>query len=441
MLEQFEEFVIKNQLFTKTDKVLLAISGGIDSTALFHLLRLGNFNFACAHCNYGLRGEESERDESFVKHLTQSHKIQLHGIRFDTLRECDIRGKGIQETARELRYEWFEQLHLELGYAYVLTAHNKNDNTETLLFNLSRSTGIAGLHGIPIKKGHLTRPLIFAERKEIAEFINSNQFEHCEDSSNADDKYQRNKLRHQVIPQWELIRPDLHQSVFNTTKMVQGYENLANHFIFARWQELKENLSGGFRIDLADLLQIPETAQFLYHNLKSKGFSFSQCTDIIDSMKHSESRYFESGDFYIEKSGKYLYFQSSENEKSPEIIIDGHNNKHRNEYYEILVHEIEVNQVDYQLPCLYLDKDCCCFPLKIRHWIAGDKMIPLGMKGHKNISDILTDLKIPHRLKQKCLVIEDAENKIIALLPDRPSEEVKINDNTSKVLCLRLINL
>jgi tRNA(Ile)-lysidine synthase len=435
MLEDFELFVKKNNLFTKENRLLLAISGGLDSVCLFYLLLKSQYTFEIAHCNFQLRGDDSNDDESFVKSLAAQHKITCHSIQFDTVAESKKLNLSIQETARKLRYDWFKQLQINHHLDVILTAHHKSDNLETVLINLNRSTGISGLHGIPINNHGVVRPLLFATRTDLAHFVEQENIPYRHDISNDSDKYLRNQFRHQLIPIWKGINPKIEEAFFNTSQQVAEFEKLSTSLIFEKWNNLIEVKSKNLLIDIQKLLTIKETALFLYLNIKSFGFSKQQCVDAIQLCQNSEMGVFETLSHSLNLERETLVLKEKQKHTHELFVIESKTEKIITQNLQITFETIPREQVNFkEKNCLYIDVNAFNYPMTLRTWKQGDKMIPMGMNGHKNISDVLTDAKIAHSERKKCLVLESSDNQIIALLPDRISELFKLKDNSTQVL-------
>lgn len=442
MLEKFEVFVKKNRLFNRKTKLLLALSGGEDSVCLFHILRELGYNFSVAHCNFKLRGKESDDDEKFVRKLASKYKIEALFQSFDTKAFGKVHGLNTQESARFLRYQWFDELINEHGFKFVLTAHHIEDNAETMLINLSRATGISGLHGIPIVNGNVCRPLLGTEKQDIVEFLQANGYKYRTDSSNLKDDYLRNKIRHNVIPQLKKIDQHIARSFYESAHKILEYENMAKWLSDNVWQNIIEINDATVWIKYSELKKIPSEVLpvFLYECLKSYGFNRSQS----DAMCHFEQIQtgfiLESANYQIigERHAFLLKNKTHQTELSciikevPAILTFGDSK------VELL--KIKPSEVDFsQLNCLYFDSKMIQYPLTIREWKKGDKMRPLGMKGFKKISDMLTDKKVPHYSRKQQYVISDTVGELIALLPNTVSDVHKVRQESIEVLRFRLI--
>lgn len=413
------------------------MSGGKDSTCLFHLLLKNNYNFSVAHCNYGLRGSDSNDDEIFCRDLAQQHNIGFHVIHFDTLAECKALGTGIQETARILRYQWFDSLCRDFNYQYLLTAHQKSDNTETMLINLFRSTGVHGLQGIPIKNGNRRRPMLFADSKMVLDFLNGNQLGYRNDLSNDSDYYLRNKIRNHLIKEMKGIQADLDDHFFHTAAHVHEYILMTDEIMQEKWQSLIKTEGKTIFINKKILDEMENAHTFLYYNLRSYGFTQTQCSNVLNNSETGAKFYTNA--YVLTHDREHYVLSDNTTQSEIDILIKPSDDDVTNGNIEVKINHLLPEHVNFNQAKLYLDTSKCLFPLKIRNWKSGDKMQPLGMKGQKNISDVLTDLKIANTERQKCLVLEDAENKIIGLFPDKPSELCKLTLNTTDVLCIDII--
>jgi tRNA(Ile)-lysidine synthase len=440
MVSEFEHFIKKNTLFKRKHKLLLAFSGGIDSVCLFHLLLQSGYNFSVAHCNFGLRGKESDKDEQFVKSLADKHNITCHLTRFDTLNVSKKNKTGIQETARFLRYHWFETLISEYGYDKLLTAHHLGDNTETMLINLIRSTGISGLHGITLNSERVCRPMLFATRSEIASFIKKKKLKFREDSSNQNDYYLRNAIRHHVVPELLKIDAQTDQSFFKSSQEIAEFENMSRLLMKEKWESICTTKNQAFFISDA-IFNLPVTIYptLLFYQLKPYGFTRTQTDAIANaaSAKTGFSQY--SADWEIIRERKGFILQKKQvaekilkkiTKKTKKVVL----NRLTIDFHSIDKKEVKLGQSD----CLFLDAGKITYPLLIRNWASGDKIQALGMKGRKNVSDILTDRKIPHSERDHQLVLVDANGNLLSVLPNIVAETCKLDAQSTAVLRIHL---
>ncbi len=439
MLVAFENYIKKNKLFSKQDKLLLAVSGGEDSVCLFHLLVKNNYRFSVAHCNFQLRGKESKKDEEFVKTLAKNYHVPFFSIRFDTKKEARKLKAGAQETARKLRYDWFRELLEKYKFDKLITAHHQGDNSETMVINLLRSTGISGLHGIPVNQHQIARPLMFTNREKISRFIHKHRIAFRLDKSNLSDHYLRNAVRHHVMPALKKIEPDIDEVLSAVSGQVMEFEQLAYELIDKEWNNTVQVVERGFKLPFEALHNIRNMEAFLYYKLKDYGFNKTQVEMLSDIENAQVGKKIESPDWELtrERNG-YALLKKEEIVAGQTEITSGTKSLDVNGL-AIVFKKISPLKVDYkQSGTLFMDISANPFPLNIRPWKKGDRMQPLGMKGSKKISDILTDKKVEHSIRQQQLVIVDKEGNVLSLLPDMISETCKVDSETVKVLSIHI---
>ena len=437
MEQAFKYFIKQHQLFNKKSNLLLAISGGIDSVCLFHLLLNSGYQFSVAHCNYNLRGEESNKDEEFVKKLAKKHKIHFYTKSFNTQKWMDKLQMGVQETARKLRYDWFNQLIKKHGFDNLLTAHHLSDNTETFFINITRNTGISGLHGIPVKNKHIVRPLMFATRDLIEQFIKHNNYKHREDASNAKDDYLRNKIRHHLSPQLEKHLPNFHEHLMTVCTHVKDYEDLSLEIMQHFWQQITQHKKGVLSVNIKALNSIQNAPSLLYFMTRQYGFNKVQILDLLKNEIELVGKKIVSEKYEIIREREHLIIQEI---KTIEAVFEEITKFKKTKVTETSVCDftfIEPHLCDFKKAnTLYVDFDKITLPLTIQTWQDGDKMKPLGMKGQKNISDILTDKKVNNTQRKTFNVLKNADGKIIALFPFCVSEDYKVDSKTKLVLAM-----
>ena len=439
MLSDFENYIQENKLFSKEDKLLLAISGGQDSVFLFHLLLKGGYNFSVAHCNFQLRGNDSNLDEEFVKSLCDVNKIKCHIKVFDTKVEAKKLKLGTQEIARKLRYDWFDELKNSEDYKFVLTAHHLSDNTETLLINIMRSTGISGLHGIQNKNGYLVRPLLYLNRGKIQSYINSLNIEFRQDISNESDDYLRNRIRHHIVPEFEKIEPKIDEIFSTVSNHVNEYERLSENLITNLWDTNVTPNKAGFFIPDSMFNNIYQPNILLYYCLKKYGFNASNFKTIGDISSFELGAVLFSEEWQLTRERDGFDLRKREIMETYSKKIHSINEIALFSNTEISFKIIPKNEVDFnQENTLFFDLSKCQFPLEIRTWRASDKMQPLGLKGHKKVSDILTDKKVKASDKKAQLLLLDAVETIMAVLPNTCSEVHKISHETNEALAICL---
>jgi tRNA(Ile)-lysidine synthase len=423
---EFLSFINKNQLFSKQDKLLLALSGGKDSVALFHLLKNLAFDFEVAHCNFRLRKEASDADEKFVKELC-GHEIVCHVKHFDTIGYSKINQMSTQMAARELRYAWFKELIFERNLNYLLTAHHLNDRIETLLFSLTKGTGPKGILGIPLKSNLLRRPLLFCSSTRIQEFLKENSYTWNEDSSNAETKYSRNKIRHKVIPELKIINPGLEDTLkVNFERINQWYEMFQSQMDIFKSKATIE----GYEIDY---LRNTAGAKLLMEEyLKPYGFTYQQVSAIFEDFTPGK---IYLTDFYQVNVGRTHVKLTEIIEYSDQTLINEVGEYVLNNQlfkFELITEKPSIDQLK-TVAIAFLDNAEIEWPLTLRAWENGDAFRPYGMKGNKLVSDYLIDNKMEMQDKERQMVLCDQE-KIVWLVGLRTSELVKIKENTEQIL-------
>lgn len=442
MKQTIQQFIESHQLFTTTDKLLVAVSGGIDSIVLVHSLQQLGHHLEIAHCNYQLRGEESDGDEAFVKQLAEALGIPLNIIHFDTERIANESNESIQMVARRLRYEWFEELLNQRGLDYVATAHHLNDSLETVLFNFTKGTGIAGLSGISAKVGRIVRPLLSSTKKDILEFAEANQLAWREDSSNDSTKYHRNKIRHKVLPVLKEINPNFEQTGFQTLQKLDAVQAIVDQEIYAFERRVIKEHPNDLSMPIPLLKKESHLGFKLFEALKKYGFNYSQITALAENLDRLTGKRFESPThvLYIDRDRVLLVNQQQEITVEPIEISEETNTLQWWELYlELEQFPIEDYRISKSAQNAGLDLNQLKFPLTLRFWEQGDYFCPLGMKGKKKkISDFLIDEKIPLHQKERIAVIQSGDD-IVWVVGYRLDDRFKITENTKQVLAISIV--
>lgn len=436
MQDQVLQFINDHNLFGKEHKLLVAVSGGQDSVVLLHALKEMGFELAIAHCNFQLRGAESDGDEDFVRKLAESLGLKFHVQRFRTEAFSEGLRLSIQEAARELRYVWFHELLDVHNYDFIATAHHLQDQTETLLINQIRGTGLKGLRGIPAKNGLVVRPLLQTPKEEIAFYAKSNGLKWRDDSSNQSDKYLRNAIRNKVAPQLKKIEPNLDQ-IFgkNAQKLSEAY-SLLTHLIEESIPELVdfEANDSDFTISIPSLSAYPHPHIILYHILNNYGFDYEHCLQIALLLEAESGKMVQTEDFAVWRDRKVLIVRRVDTIPF-QLELDG-TGTFEFPYGVLDVAEIENKNINFkETPrhqCL-IDANSVKFPLEVRNWREGDKFQPLGMTGTKLVSDFFIDLKLPV-FKKKQIPIVLSEGQIVWVGGFRPDHRFKVKNDTQSVL-------
>ena len=442
---KFNQFIQQGNLFQKGDGLLLAVSGGVDSVVLCELCHLAGYHFVIAHCNFQLRGEESNRDEAFVAQLALNYKVPFFVQKFDTYSIAKSLKKSIEETARELRYQWFQQLLIQSQsnthnpdfLKYILTAHHADDNIETVLMNFCRGTGIKGLRGILPKQGKIIRPLLFAKRLELEAFAANSQLAYVTDSTNAINDYTRNFFRNSIIPQVSEKYPEVKENVLKNIQRFTGVEILYQQAIALHKKKLMEQKGNEIHIPVLKLLKTIPLPTVLYEIIKEFGFTALQTEDVVSLLQSDTGKYIQSATHRIIKNRSWLIITPLKNELSINILVEQSDKKIVFEQGEITLQLKPVAQHHLQTdPCMaQLDASHIKFPLLLRKWKTGDYFYPLGMDKKKKVSRFLIDQKCSLTQKELVWVLE-MDKKILWILGMRIDNRFKITPGTKSILSL-----
>lgn len=437
MWKEIESNIIKNELFTKKQSLLLAISGGVDSVVLAHLLKEGKYDFALAHCNFKLRGKDSDKDEKFCKELAKESGVKFFSKKFNT-KEYSAKNKlSIQMAARELRYNWFKKLLKDEKFDRLVTAHHAGDVAETVFINLLRGTGIKGLKGISAKNGNIVRPLLTVSKANIEQYAKNKKIKFRADKSNEEDKYGRNYLRLKVIPLLKKINPGLERTFIKNCSRFSEEAGIVNDYLERRKTELLRREKDFFSIDLATLRTEKYHGTLLNYLLVDFGFNETQQQNILDSVikNGTEARHFYSPShkLHIEKS-KLVIVPKNETIKS-EIKIASLKELKKELHFKI-------SRVKKTGPAkrteLFLSENKLIFPLTIRTRRTGEKFKPFGMAGYKLLSDFLKDIKLSTPEKEKVRLLVNGNEQIIWMIGYRSDERYRVDVKEKKIIKLSL---
>ncbi|WP_276360535.1 tRNA lysidine(34) synthetase TilS [Daejeonella sp. H1SJ63] len=439
VIQRFQNYIKEHALFRDNEPVLLAVSGGRDSVLMAHLFKSAGYTFGIAHCNFGLRGNESEQDEAFCTELAQKLDVPFHSVRFDTAEFAGEHRISIQMAARDLRYQWLEKIRSESGYRYIGVAHHQNDATETMLLNLTRGTGISGLHGILPKKGKLIRPLLFLSREEINDIFNKEKYTFREDSSNLSSKYARNKIRIEVIPVLKQLNPALEHTFEENRKRFADLEVLLEQRVAElRDQLFKKINSEEIEISLPDLQKLRPLDTLMYELFKPYGFSEPVLTDLQKSWYGEAGKIFQSVSHQLLLDRNKLILSTIEETETEETLIDQQNGYWlwQGKTFKSIICTATEFQLKKDKNLAQLDLDLLQFPLKLRSWKNGDHFQPLGLKGTKKLSDFFIEQKISLNHKKDIGILENNNGDILWVSGLRISERYKISSGTKKVFIL-----
>ncbi|ODS78608.1 MAG: tRNA lysidine(34) synthetase TilS [Cytophagaceae bacterium SCN 52-12] len=420
------EFLINfNKLVTggDRDKVLLTVSGGIDSVVMCDLAGAAGLNCGVAHCNFRLRGEESDGDAAFVKELAARLGFRYHGIAFDTARVAEEQKISTQMAARNLRYDWFADLAEEFGYRHVATAHHAGDQVETVLLNLVRGTGIRGLRGIPAVNGRIIRPMLFATREQIEDYAGKRNLSWREDRSNSDDYYRRNRIRKHVVPVLKSINPSLEHTFSEMAERMEATEQWLSHTLKLWKNEVWQETGSLVRISIEGVKNAVSPVFQLLALLEDSGFSYQQVKEIVASLDGIPGKKFFSPTHLLVKDRDFLIMTG----KEPPA-----------EHTGVLKVELFPKPADFRpVPgegAAFFDADLLKLPLSIRHWVAGDTFRPFGMGGRsKKVSDFLTDRKLDLISKSRIKVLVDADDNILWVIGLRGDHMTRVTEQTVNI--------
>ncbi len=435
MIHKLQKHLATHFSFLKGKDLLLATSGGIDSMVMVDLFKKLGYNFGMLHCNFQLRGAESEADMKFVMDYGNKHMIPWSVGHFETEAYAKEMNVSIQVAARELRYDWFEEQLLEKDFDFVLTAHHADDNLETFIINLSRGTGLDGLVGIPSENEDVIRPLLIFSRQEIEEYAKANNIEWREDSSNSSDKYLRNKIRHTIIPQLKELNTNFLESFQKTQNYLQESQSLvddATSFIF---KIIAKEIDDEIHFDLKRLIQLSNYKSYLYQFLKDYGFSaWDDIYNLVDA-----------------QSGKVIYSDQYQLVKNRDYLILAQISELENETYFIKKNQQEANfpiKLSFKKVkeisnpnqnTIFVDYDKLSFPLEIRRWNNGDDFQPFGMNGKsKKVSKFFKDEKLSILEKQNIWILS-SDNQIVWIIGRRQDDRFKIEISTKNKLQITLL--
>jgi tRNA(Ile)-lysidine synthase len=438
LLKSFQQYIKQQHLFQPKDKLLLAVSGGVDSVVLCELSKQAGYDFAIAHCNFQLRGQESERDEQFVRGLAEKYNIVVYTKTFDTKTISQKEKKSIEETARDLRYQWFEEMRVEKKYDYILTAHHANDNIETVLMNFFRGTGIKGLHGILPKQNKIIRPLLFATKNELLAFAEENKLQFVTDYTNAENDFTRNYFRNELIPSVQKVFPEVEENILKNITRFGEAEQLYNQAIALHKSNSLEQRGNEIHIPVLKLQKVQPLATVIYEIIKHYNFTAHQTEDIIALLKSESGKYVQSPSHRIIKNRKWLIISPRQTEAAHNILIEEEGS------LQFAVGSLQVKKIiNNQFSIInnqqvaQLDLSQIEFPLLLRKWKQGDYFYPLGMQKKKKLSRFFIDQKLSLTQKEKVWVIE-SNKKILWVVGMRIDNRFKITGKTKEILQLSL---
>ncbi|TRW24364.1 tRNA lysidine(34) synthetase TilS [Flavobacterium zepuense] len=437
MIAKLTDHLSLNLPFLKDKKLLLAVSGGIDSMVLVHLLQQLQLDIYIAHCNFNLRGEESDGDETFIRSYASVNNIPIFVTNFNTKAFAQDNKVSIQVAARQLRYLWFNELLQEHGLDYLLTAHHLDDSIETFLINFTRGTGLEGLTGIPQQNDRVVRPLLPFSRNEIELYAKENNITWREDSSNASDKYLRNKLRHDVVPILKSLNPSFTDSFTQTINYLQQAQSLLQDATVLVYQEVVTEKEGQKHINILQLKRLPNYKAYLYQWLSP--FGFTAWDDIYGLTEAQSGKYVISNGYRLLKDREVLILEPLQQAQN-EIYEITQNMQQTTNPIGLKLQKVEVIDEISTKNVIYVNNELIKFPLFVRKWQEGDYFYPLGMKGlKKKVSKYFKDEKMSLSDKESTWLL-CSENQIVWIIGHRADDRFKTNENTTQILKIEFNN-
>lgn len=439
MLRKVQSFIDIHQLLTAEKPVLVGVSGGADSVALLHVLYSLGYPCVVAHCNFHLRGEESNRDEQFVVELVKKFQFPFYKTDFDTVAYSKENGISIEMAARDLRYAWFRKIMTETGAQAIAVAHHADDSIETLLMNLVRGTGLRGLTGIPYRNGDVVRPLLEVSRAEIENYLSVNGLSYVNDSTNDSTDYHRNKIRNQVIPLLEEINPSVRQTLYESLSRFDDTYEIYRRAVDDIMNKAVVKDNEEIRINIESLKEQPAINTVLFEILYSYGFSSHVIEQIVSSLNYQSGKVFFSDSYTLLKDRNELILAPKEEKDSTSYYIN-EGDSELTQPIKLSLRKLKKTpdfEISKDKGKIHVDWDKLKFPLELRHWREGDVFHPFGMKGQKKVSDFFTDIKLNRIEKEQCWLLL-SENKIVWVIGLRLDDRFRVKDSTQNILEITL---
>ena len=441
MLQQFTNYINQHQLFTKEDRILLAVSGGMDSVVMCELFHQAKFKFGIAHCNFRLRAKESDSDQTFVEQLAERYKVPFYTVDFETEEYANSHKISTQMAARDLRYEWFDDLCSEFEFNFVAAAHHRDDQVETLFINLLRGTGISGLHGILPKQNNLIRPLLDFSRKQIEAFVVQNKLKYKEDSSNASDKYLRNKIRHNLVPVLEDLSDNYLETLNNNISRFQDAESIYLQQIEQAKKQILSQDGELVKISISKLKSFQPITTYLYEILKAYDFSFHIVEDIIQSFDSISGKHFYSESFELLKDRDSLLIRPLIEPINTDVVFIDEDQTRITKPINLklsrkeVTRKFKISKLSYKVQ---LELEKIKFPLQLRKWEKGDFFYPFGCTFKKKLSDYFIDNKF-NQFDKEAVYLLCSGDAIIWIIGHQIDNRFRIHSESKQILQIEFV--
>ncbi|MBQ7279342.1 MAG: tRNA lysidine(34) synthetase TilS [Bacteroidales bacterium] len=417
------------QLFGSDARLLLAVSGGRDSMALEHLCKRAGFNYAIAHCNFHLRGADSERDERFVRQLATQHRREIFVAQFDTSSYAAEHGLSIEEAAREQRYAFFEHVRSEQGFDYIVVAHHRDDTIETFFINLLRGTGISGLRGMRALNGFVARPLLAFGRAEIDAYIGEHNIEYVEDVTNAELVYRRNEIRHRLLPLLREMSPSFDSTMQRTMNYLADAEQVYMDRVGdLRAAMIKSDAAESYSIAIDDVRSLKPQCTLLYELLKPFGFNVAQVEDILCALDAPSGRRFLTEQYVLVKDRERLLIVSRKGDGVTDVVPQIETDRMP------VPADISLLRSMTTATTAFFDADKVALPIRLRHWQEGDRFCPFGMRGSQLVSDYFSDHKLSLVEKREQWLLVDADERVLWIVGRRTDRRASVTTETEQML-------
>jgi len=440
MIQRLIHFITENKIFDKSHKILVGVSGGIDSVVLLDLLDKAGYSMAIAHCNFQLRGAESDKDERLVHALALKYDVSIFKIAFDTLAIATERKISIEMAARDLRYEWFEKIRSENNCDFIAVAHHRDDQLETFFLNLARGTGLAGLTGMNPVNGKVVRPLLFASRGEIENYRHELFLDFRMDATNQNLEFQRNKIRHSLMPIMDSLNPNFREGLIRTMDHLDKTASIYNRTITEAWQRVVSTNDQTHYISIEALQNLDPLDTYLFEFLKPFGFKGSNIGDIVQSLSGLSGKQFSSTTHRLLHDRENLVLTPLVEEEVSHFYLDQEQNEISYPIHLQISKEMSNGSIYYtdSKSEASIDQDKVQFPLLIRKWQQGDYFKPLGMTGLKKLSDYFVDSKLSLLEKENVWILANGE-QIVWIIGHRLDDRYKITSQTKRIVKIKAV--